>query len=67
MNLGSLIVLLKLFEGGKVSPAVVGPPTPEQDKNPQNVDLKPTCGPGYYAYKDPLSKKWSCLVIPNGR
>jgi len=25
MNIGSLIVLLKLFEGGKVSPDVVGP------------------------------------------
>ena len=34
MNIGALIVLLKLFEGGKVSPTVVGPPTPEQDKNP---------------------------------
>jgi len=67
MNIGALIVLLKLFEGSKVSPTVTGPPTPEQDKNPQNVDLKPTCGPGHYAYKDPLSKKWSCLVIPKGR
>jgi len=64
MNLGSLVVLLRLFEGGKVSPTVTGPPTPE---NPQNVDFKPLCGPGHYAYKDPLSKKWSCLVIPKGR
>ena len=67
MNLGPLIVLLKLFEGSKVSPTVTGHPAPVQHTNPQNVDLKPTCGPGHYAYKDPLSKKWSCLVIPKGR
>ena len=66
MNLGPLIVLLKLFEGSKVSPDIVGPPKLEE-KNPQNVDFKPICGAGHYAYKDPLSKKWSCLVIPKGR
>ena len=66
MKLGPLIVLFKLFEGLKVSPTI-GPPDPGEEKNPQNVDFKPICGPGHYAYKDPLTKKWSCLVIPKGR
>ena len=67
MNLGPLIVLFKLFEG-QVSPTN-GPPsdTPDAPKNPQNVKLKPICGPGHYAYKDPLTGLWSCLVIPKGR
>ena len=60
MNLGSLIVLLKLFEG-QVSPTN-GPP-----ENPQNVKLRPICGPGHYAFKDPDTGLWSCLVIPKGR
>jgi len=64
MNLGPLIVLFKLFEGSTVSP-IVGPPEP--DKNPQDVNIKPLCGPGHYAYKDPLTGLWSCLVIPKGR
>jgi hypothetical protein len=60
MNLGPLIVLFKLFEG-QVSPTI-GPPA-----NPQNVNIKPLCGPGHYAYKDPLTGLWSCLLIPKGR
>jgi len=63
MNLGPLIVLFKLF-GGQVSP--IGPFEPEE-KNPQNVNIKPLCGPGHYAYKDRLTGLWSCLVIPKGR
>jgi len=65
MNLGPLIVLFRLFEGSAVSPTI-GPPEPEE-KNPQNVNIKPICGPGHYAYKDPLTGKWSCLIIPKGR
>ena len=69
MNLGSLIVLAKLLtDAGLVS---LGPaPQEVRDRlviNPQNVQLKPVCGPGHYAYKEPLSGLWSCLVIPKGR
>jgi len=60
MNLGPLIVLFKLFEGG-VSP--IGPPPPDAPPS----EVRPTCGPGKYAYKDPLTGLWSCLVIPKGR
>ena len=46
-------------------PTVVGP-TPN-DKPKPIYDTKPKCGVGTYAYKDPLTQKWSCLVIPKGR
>jgi hypothetical protein len=65
MNIGALIVLAKLFTDavGVVSP--IGPAAPNDV--PTNVPLKPICGPGQFAYKDPLSGLWSCLVIPKGR
>jgi len=65
MNLGPLIVLFKLFEGG-ISP--IGPPAP--DTPPPDVppsEVRPTCGPGKYAYKNPLTGLWTCLAIPKGR
>jgi hypothetical protein len=67
MNVGALIVLAKLFQDavGPVSP--IGPPAPKEIEIPTNVILKPLCGPGRFAYKDPLSGLWSCLVIPKGR
>ena len=67
MNIGALIVLAKLFTDavGKVSP--IGPPAPNGDEIPTNVSIKPICGPGQFAYNDPLSGLWSCLVIPKGR
>jgi len=66
MNIGALIVLFKfLKDAGMVSPLVIGPPAPEDI--PTNVSIKPICGPGRYAYKEPLSGLWSCLVIPKGR
>jgi len=67
MNIGALIVLAKLFTDavGVVSP--IGPPAPNGNDIPTNVPLKPICGPGRFAYKDPLSGLWSCLVIPKGR
>ena len=70
MNVGALIVLAKLFQDAVgVSPSVIGPPAPngEPVEIPTNVILKPLCGPGRFAYKDPLSGLWSCLVIPKGR
>ena len=67
MNFGSFLVLLKLAmdSGFTVSPKTeTTTPTPD---NPQNVPIKPLCGPGHYAYKDPLSGLWSCVPIPPGR
>ena len=66
MNIGALIVLFKLIQdAGVVSPN--GPPAPNGNEIPTNVSLKPIFGPGRYAYKEPLSGLWSCLVIPKGR
>ena len=64
MNLGSLIVLAKLFTDAVGPVSLVGPPAPKEI--PTNVPLKPICGPGRYAQKLP-SGLWSCLVIPKGR
>jgi len=66
MNLTALIPLLKLLkDAGEVS--IIGPPAPDNEEIPTNVSLKPICGPGRYAYKDPLSGLWSCVDIPKGR
>ena len=66
MNLTALIPFLKLLkDAGEVS--IIGPPAPDNEEIPTNVSLKPICGPGRFAYKDPLSGLWSCLVIPKGR
>jgi len=68
MNIGALIVLLKLLkDAGVVSPLVIGPPAPDIPDIPTNVPLKPICGSGRYAYREPSSGLWSCLVIPKGR
>ena len=63
MNLTAIIPLLKLLkDAGEVS--IIGPPAPDV---PEQTEVKPTCGPGKYAYKDPLSGFWSCVDIPKGR
>jgi len=66
MNVGSALILLKLAidSGFTVSPKTNGPTTPTV---PTDVEIRPTCGPGRYPYKDPLTGLWSCLVIPGGR
>ena len=66
MNVGAALVLLKLAmdSGFTVSPQTNGPTTSE---NPQNVAIRPLCGPGHYAYKDPFTDLWSCVKIPGGR
>jgi len=46
-------------------PTVIGPAL--NDKPKPIYDKKPNCGVGTYAYKDPFTEKWSCLVIPKGR
>jgi len=66
MNIGPMLVLIKLFQDAK-GVSIIGPPAPKEDLNPQNVPLKPICGHGHYAYKEPLTGLWSCLVIPKGR
>jgi len=68
MNLGAALVLLKLAldSGFTVSPKTNGPTTPTPE-NPQNVSMKPLCGPGHYAQFDFNTDTWSCLRIPGGR
>ena len=65
MNLGAVLVLLKLAmdSGFTVSPKT----EPTTSENPQNVSIKPLCGPGHYAYFNFNTGLWSCLVIPKGR
>ena len=64
MNLTALIPLLKLLKDAGEAVSPIGPPAPN-DVPPS--EIKPTCGPGKYAYKDPLSGLWSCVPIPKGR
>jgi len=65
MNLTALIPLLKLLKdvAGPVSP--IGPPAPNGEVRDE-PKVKPNCGPGKYAAKNP-SGFWVCLDIPKGR
>jgi len=67
MNIGAALVLLKLAmdSGFTVSPKTE--PTTPTPENPQNVPMKPLCGPGHYAKFDFNTSLWSCLRIPGGR
>jgi hypothetical protein len=68
MNIGAILVLAKLFQDAVgVSPSVIGPPAPKDEVIPTNVPGKPICGLGRYAYQNPSTGLWSCLVIPKGR
>ena len=64
MNLTGLIPLLKLLKdaAGPVSPP--GPPAPDE---PPAEEIKPTCGPGKYAWQNPNTGFWFCRDIPKGR
>jgi len=69
MNIGALIVLVKLFQDA-VGVSIIGPPAPNDKEIPTAVALKPICGLGLYAYQHPIGPnkgRWSCLVIPKGR
>ena len=69
MNVGAALVLLKLAmdSGFTVSPKTE-PTTPTVVYDPDiPTVIKPICGPGHYAYKEPLTGLWSCLRIPGGR
>jgi len=68
MNLGSLLIMLKLAmdSGFTVSPKANGPTTPTVPEY-EYTEIKPKCGPGHYAYKDPFTELWSCVPIPPGR
>ena len=69
MDLGSLLVLLKLAQdsGFTVSPKTE-PTTPTVGPPPvvQTGEVKPTCPPGHYASKDTFGN-WTCVRIPGGR
>jgi len=65
MNLGALLILLKLVGDIGVLPTEVGPPPPPVDV--EYTEIKPICGPGKYAYKHPDLNIWTCLPIPKGR
>tara|TARA_Y100000310_G_scaffold207453_1_gene207979 strand:+ start:140 stop:337 length:198 start_codon:yes stop_codon:yes gene_type:complete len=65
MNIGAILVLAKLFQDAVgVSPSVIGPPAPN-DVPPS--EIKPTCGPGKYAWQNPNTGFWFCRDIPKGR
>ena len=64
MNIGALIVLLKLFQdSGAVSPP---PATPPPKEVVQTGEVKPMCPPGHYASQDTFGN-WTCVPIPKGR
>jgi len=70
MNFGAFFVLLKLAmdSGFTVSPKTEPTtPTVTTPTVPTDVEIRPTCGPGRYAYQDPFTKLWSCVLIPGGR
>jgi len=69
MNIGALIVLFKfLKDAGVVSPLVIGPPAPDIPTTPgEYEEIKPTCGPGKFAYQDPTTGFWTCKPRPSGR
>ena len=65
MNIGAMLVLVKLFQDVVgVSPSVIGPPTP---KDVAPSEIKPICGPGKYAYQNPDTGLWFCRARPPGR
>jgi hypothetical protein len=58
MNIGGLFVLIEALKAVDTArPGVEG----------QTYEIKPNCGPGLYAYKDPFTGKYSCVRIPTGR
>ena len=62
MNVGSLLVLIKLLDDIEKTGGLIGPPAPEVV---QTGEIKPDCGPGEYAYK--VGDFWVCRKIPGGR
>jgi len=65
MNLGPMIVLLKLIKDvGDVSP--IGPPAPPPPSGGYQ-EVKPMCGPGKFAYQHPRTGLWTCKPRPSGR
>ena len=83
MNLGAMLVLVKLFQDAVGPVSLVGPPAPN-DVSPSEIkpifgfaeiylkdvspsEIKPTCGPGKYAYQNPDTGFWFCRDIPKGR
>ena len=65
MNLGSLLIMLKLVGDIGVLPTEVGPPPPPVTY--EYTEIRPICSPGKAPYKDPNTGLWTCIVIPGGR
>jgi len=59
MNVGALIVLVEFLKGIEKGEAF--------ENGGKTYEIKPNCPIGTYAYKEPLSGKYSCLKIPTGR
>ena len=65
MNIGALIVLVEALKDIETASGLIGPPAP--NGNGETLQVKPDCGPGEYAYKNPGSDLWVCRTIPGGR
>ena len=63
MNIGPMLVLIKLFQDAK-GVSIIGPPAPNGETP---TEIKPTCGPGKYAKFNTSTDRWTCEVIPKGR
>jgi len=66
MNLGSIIVLLKLLQDAGAAVSPIGPPAPNGEEVVQTGEVKPMCPPGHYASQDTFGN-WTCVPIPKGR
>jgi len=64
MNLGAVLVLVKLFQEIGMEAITVGPPAPPPAPY---AKVRPTCSPGYFAYQHPRTGFWTCKLIPKGR
>ena len=64
MNIGAVLVLLKLLKDAGEAVSPIGPPAPPEGPY---QEVKPMCSPGYYAYQHPRTGMWTCKPIPKGR
>jgi len=68
MNIGAVLVLLKLWKDAGVAVSPIGPPAPPPAPGKYEArDVKPMCSPGYFAYQHPRTGFWTCKPIPKGR
>jgi hypothetical protein len=71
MNIGAVLVLLKLIKDAGVAVSPIGPPAPptgvEAFETGGYQEVRPMCGPGKYAYQHPRTGMWTCKPRPPGR